>query len=72
VSVHLNSDERGGRVVTFEGRARVVQAAPDPQAAAAYLEKYRQGIVDIGMTPEQMGAEYSTALLITPSRVRLY
>jgi hypothetical protein len=26
----------------------------------------------IGMTPEQMGAEYSTALRITPARVRVY
>ncbi len=34
--------------------------------------KYREGIAGIGMTPEQMGAEYSTALGITPARVRVY
>ena len=34
--------------------------------------KYRAGIAGIGMAPEQLGAEYSTALRITPTRVRVY
>jgi len=36
------------------------------------LAKYRAGIAGIGMTPEQLGAEYATALRITPTRVRAY
>jgi hypothetical protein len=39
--------------------------------AAAYLAKYREGIAGIGMSPEQMAAEYSAALRITPTRVRV-
>lgn len=72
VSLHLNSDEHGGRIVTFEGSARIAEAQPAGQEDSAYLAKYREGIAGIGITPEQLAAEYSTALLITPTRVRVY
>jgi len=72
VSLHLNSDTEGGRVVTFEGSACISSGPPPAHEAAAYLAKYREGIAGIGMTPEQMSAEYSTALRITPTRVRVY
>jgi len=72
VSLHLNSDTAGGQVVTFEGSARIAEGHPLAHEAAAYLAKYRAGITGIGMTPEQLGAEYATALRITPTRVRAY
>ena len=72
VSLHLNSDEQGGGVVTFEGSAQVLDGHPQVHQVPAYLEKYRDGIASIGMSPEQMGAEYATALGITPTRVRVY
>lgn len=72
VSLHLNSDVEGGRVVTFEGSARIPGGHPQAHEVAAYLAKYREGIAGIGMTPEQMGAEYATALRITATRVRVY
>jgi len=72
VSVHLNSDENGGQVATFEGEAQVAGTQPQVHEQSAYLEKYRDGIASIDMTPEQMGAEYSVALLIVPTRVRVY
>jgi PPOX class probable F420-dependent enzyme len=72
VSLHLNSDDEGGRVASFEGSARIAEGQPPVPEAAAYLAKYRQGIADIGTTPEQMAAEYATALRITPARVRVY
>jgi PPOX class probable F420-dependent enzyme len=72
VSLHLNSDDEGGQVATFEGTARVGDADTRPHEVAGYLAKYREGIASIGMTPEQMGAEYSVALRITPARVRVY
>jgi len=72
VSLHLNSDEQGGGVVTFEGSAQVLDGHPQVHEVPAYLEKYRDGIASIGMSPEQMGAEYATALGITPTRVRVY
>jgi PPOX class probable F420-dependent enzyme len=72
VSVHLNSDEHGGNVATFEGAARIADTQPRVHEQSAYLEKYREGIASINMTPEQMAAEYSVALVIGPTRVRVY
>lgn len=72
VSVHLNSDEHGGNVATFEGIARIADTVPPVHEQPDYLQKYRAGITSIDMTPEQMGAEYSVALVIAPSRVRVY
>jgi hypothetical protein len=66
VSLHLNSDREGGQVATFEGSARICEGHPPGHEVDAYLAKYREGIAGTGMTPEQMGAEYSTALRITP------
>jgi PPOX class probable F420-dependent enzyme len=72
VSLHLNSDEEGGQVVTFEGIAHIAGGNPQAHEVPAYLAKYREGIAGIDMTPEQMGAEYATALRVTPTRVRVY
>ena len=72
VSLHLNSDEQGGGVVTFEGSAQIPDGPPQAHEFPAYLAKYRDGIASIGMTPQQMGAEYATVLRITPTRVRVY
>lgn len=72
VSLHLNSDRDGGQVATFEGSARIAEGHQPAHEVDAYLAKYREGIAGIGMTPGQMGAEYSTALRITPARVRVY
>jgi PPOX class probable F420-dependent enzyme len=72
VSLHLNSDDGGGRVATFEGSARIAAEQPPVHQSAAYLAKYRAGIAGLGTSPEQMAAEYSAALRITPARVRVY
>ena len=72
VSLHLNSDAEGGHVVTFEGSARIAERHSLAHEVAAYLAKYRERIAGIGMTPDQLGAEYATALRITPARVRVY
>jgi PPOX class probable F420-dependent enzyme len=72
VSLHLNSDASGGQVVTFEGTARISDSHQPAHEDPEYLEKYRAGIAGIGMTPEKLGAEFSTAILVTPTRVRVY
>ncbi len=72
VSLHLNSDQEGARVATFEGSVRICEGHPPGHEIDTYLAKYREGIAGIGMTPEQMGAEYSTAIRITPTRIRVY
>jgi PPOX class probable F420-dependent enzyme len=72
VSLNLNSSDSGGRVVTLEASARIAADQPPVHEAGAYLTKYRAGIASIGMTPEQMAADYSVALRLTPTRVRTY
>jgi len=72
VSLHLNSNDQGGRVVTFEASARIAADQPPVDQTAAYLAKYRAGIASIGTTPEGMAAGYSTALRLTATRVRVY
>ena len=70
VALSFNSDEYGGKVVVFTGQARFADAPPGEARLAEYLTKYAEGIQSLKMTPEQMLAEYSTAILVTPEKVR--
>jgi PPOX class probable F420-dependent enzyme len=70
VALNLNSDAFGGNIVVIQGQARIEQHPVAAEVMAAYLEKYRAGIQSIGLTPESLQAEYTTALTITPTRVR--
>jgi PPOX class probable F420-dependent enzyme len=70
ISFHLNSDAWGGEIVVLWGTATVDLHGPLATANPAYIEKYRQGIADIGMTPESMAAEYSALIRIIPERAR--
>jgi PPOX class probable F420-dependent enzyme len=69
VALHLDGDGQGGDVVILSGEAHVVTDGPPANQVPAYLEKYRQGMARIGMTPEMFARTYSTALRITPTRV---
>jgi PPOX class probable F420-dependent enzyme len=70
VSIHLNSDLWGNRVVVIRGTASVDLHATPAHEVPAYLEKYREGIAQIEMTPEGMAREYSAAIRVTPLRIR--
>ena len=72
VALNLNHDGVGGDIVTIEGTARFDEDAPPVHQHASYVEKYRAEIERLGMEPEPFAAEYSTAIRITPTRVRLY
>src|SRR5262245_5228209 len=65
VAIHLNSDRLGDDVAVLTGQARFEERMP-AEAAAAYLDKYREGIERIDMTPETMLRSYSTVLRVTP------
>lgn len=70
VSLNLDSNA-GADVVTVEGVARIVEGPPSTEHPA-YQEKYRDGIRDIGHTPESFAERYSVALRITPKRWRIH
>ncbi len=70
VAINLNSDRNGSEVAVLWGNARLDPDPPNALLVKEYLEKYRQGISDIGLTPESMAREYSTAIHVKPDRVR--
>jgi PPOX class probable F420-dependent enzyme len=70
VALSFNSDEYGDQVVVFTGRARIAETPPAEVRLAEFLSKYAEGIRSLNMSPEQMLAEYSTVILVTPEKVR--
>ena len=70
VALSFNTDQSGGNVVVFTGAARAAEAAPPAARLEEYATKYAEGITSLGMTPEQMLATYSTAIYMTPDKVR--
>jgi PPOX class probable F420-dependent enzyme len=69
-AVHFNGDATGGDIVILTGVAIPAPDAPAADQIPAYIEKYRDGLRGIGMTPESFAAEYSAAIRFTPEKVR--
>jgi PPOX class probable F420-dependent enzyme len=70
VALNFNTNAGGEDVVVLAGEARL-DVTPVPQEQlAAYLEKYRDGIANIGLTPETMLATYSAVIRVTPTKLR--
>lgn len=70
VAVHFNTDEGGGEVTVFLGRARIVPGPIDHARRRSYLRKYRQGILDLGMTGASFAEEYSVPLVVRLTSLR--
>lgn len=72
VSVVLRGDVAASGAVIVEGRARVDDTLPSPDAWPEYLAKYEGAIAGLGWTPQQFAQEYSVGVRITPTRVRAW
>jgi PPOX class probable F420-dependent enzyme len=71
VSFHLDGDGKGGRVLTIDASAQLVDPDADATRTEAYLAKYDESIrTQLNTTPEELRARFSTALRVNPSRVR--
>jgi PPOX class probable F420-dependent enzyme len=70
VAFHLESDGDGGDIVVLTGTAEVLSSAPAVAENQAYVAKYADMIKGIGYTPETMGASFSTAIRVTPAKLR--
>ncbi|MGW5113101.1 TIGR03667 family PPOX class F420-dependent oxidoreductase [Nocardia sp. NPDC004123] len=70
VSLNLNSTATGGDVIVFTGTARVDADGASAAELDAFVEKYTEGLVDIGMTREQFFADYSVPVRVVPDRLR--
>ena len=70
VGFNLNSDDRGGSVLTITGVARVDRAYPASDQLPDYTAKYAARIARNGWTPESFAADYSVPIRITPTSFR--
>ncbi len=70
VALNINSDYEGGDFVVIMGEAEIIASPPPATETSAYIAKYGQGIIDIGMTPETFVQRYNSMIRVTPTRVR--
>ena len=70
VSLNFSTDPDAHEVVVLTGEARVDTEAPPADRHPEYVEKYRNGIAGIGLTPEGFARDYSVAIRVTPTRLR--
>ena len=70
VALNLDDTDGGEHFTVFMGEAKIDSNTPSPSKVPAYIDKYRQGIIDIGMTPDSFDESYSISIRITPTHVR--
>lgn len=70
VALNFNSTPDGGDVVVLLGEASILEGMIGDQRMKEYLDKYRQGIQDIGLTPESFQADYHVVILVKPAALR--
>jgi len=68
VSVNFQADAEGGSIVVLTGSASI-QKNPS-QHDSRYLEKYREHIPKIGLTPETLAKSYSVLIRVSPNKLR--
>jgi PPOX class probable F420-dependent enzyme len=70
VSLNFDSDGQGGNIVVILGEARVANSPVPDDLIERYVEKYKQGIEDLGLTPDEFSKTYSIPIRITPTVLR--
>jgi PPOX class probable F420-dependent enzyme len=64
------SNEDAGDVFIVQGEGKVDDTQPLPTKNALYFGKYKDGITEIGMTPESFDQTFTVPIRITPKLVR--
>ena len=70
VALNLNTSKDGDDVAVLIGDAVVARRRPPLARVKAYLQKYKKGLKDIGVTAPQFAASYSVPILVTPRSMR--
>ena len=70
VSLHFDSNARGGDVVVFAATAEIDESMPKAIDHQAFLEKYHTGLLSIGMTNEAFSETYNVPIVLTLDKVR--
>ncbi|HVB75840.1 MAG TPA: TIGR03667 family PPOX class F420-dependent oxidoreductase [Ktedonobacteraceae bacterium] len=68
VALALNTSDDGDDVVIVEGKAELLGQSTMTMNNPAYLEKYDTHIKNMQADPEQMAADYSEVIRVTPTR----
>ena len=71
VSLHPVGDPDAEDAVTVEGTAVPDPSAPKADDIPAYITKYLGLIDGFGWTPASFAADYSVAVRVTPTRIRI-
>ena len=71
VSLGLDVTDIGRNIVRMEGVARVADDEPPAHQQPAYVAKYTERIAALFGTPERFAEQFSTALVITPTRLHI-
>lgn len=71
IALNLNSGNPDADVVVFIGTAELAPDAPPSHKHKEYFKKYRQGIKDLKMTPEEFSARWSVPFRVTPNKMRV-
>jgi PPOX class probable F420-dependent enzyme len=71
VSLGLDVTDIGRSIVRMEGIARVAHDQPAANQHPAYLAKYTERIGAMFDTPERFAELFSTAVIITPTKLRI-
>jgi PPOX class probable F420-dependent enzyme len=71
VSLGLDVTDIGRNVVRMEGTARVARDQPAANQDPAYLAKFTERIAALLDTPERFAGLFSTAVIITPAKLRI-
>ena len=70
VALNLDSDGLGGDIIVFTGEAWLDETVSPANQVPAYVEKYRDGMKRLNMTPDQFAEVYPAALRIKPLKLR--
>ena len=68
VSVNFQADNDGGDIVVLTGTASIEKNPPKHDQR--YIQKYRDHIPKIGLTPDSLAKEYSVEIKVTPEKLR--
>jgi PPOX class probable F420-dependent enzyme len=71
VSVVLDVSDLGRNVVRLEGTATAARNLPPVDQIPEYVAKYAERIAALFETPERFAAQFSVAVIITPTKLSI-
>ena len=70
VALNFDTEANGNRVVIFEGAALIDESSKAVSDHDAYLAKYHDGILALGLTDESVSKDFSVAIRVVLQKLR--